>query len=230
MRILFNNLVNTSTLSATTENSFYPLANIKHPFLKKIYKATGNNTTVTITFSSVSSVDSCFIGLTNSASAVLKLYSATRVLLATENINVSTNGNVFTKVSGVSYCTIGFSATAPVYVGNIGVGKTYTMPDPLAEIIPDFVDNSEESISADGQLIANKVDWLKLVESSYFVDNIDDYNYIYSLFRSIDRPIWVAFFENTVDTINPLYSKVAFKAGKYKNRLYTFDVSVQEVR
>ena len=230
MRILFNNLVNNSTMSATTESSFYPLSNLKHPFLKKIYKATGNDTTVTIEFAIASAVDCCFIGLTNASSAVLRLYSATDVLLATETLNVSTNGNVFTKVSGVSYCTIGFSATAPVYVGNIGVGESYTMPDPLAEVIPDFVDNSEESISADGQLIVNKVEWLKLVESSYFVDNLDDYNYIYALFRSVDRPIWVAHFENTADTINPLYSKVKFKAGKKKDKLYEFSVTVQEVR
>lgn len=217
-------------MSATTESSFYPLSNLKHPFLKKIYKATANDSTVTIEFASPSSVDCCFIGLTNSASAVLRLYSASDVLLSTENINVSTSGNVFTKVSGVSYCTIGFSATAPVYVGNIGVGESYTMPDPIAEVIPDFVDNSEESISADGQLIVNKVEWLKLIESSYFVDNLDDYNYIYALFRAVDRPIWVAHFENTTDTINPLYSKVTFKAGKKKDKLYEFSVTVQEVR
>lgn len=230
MRILFDNLTNKSALSATDENLHYPVGNLKHPFIKKIFKSTANSSTVTVTFSADSSVDCCFLGFTNAASALLKLYSSTDVLLATENINTASSGNVFTRVSGVKYCTIGLSSTAPVYIGNIGIGESYTMPDPLSDMIPDFIDNSEQSISADGQVMTNNVKWLKLIEPDFFVSGFDEYNYIYSLFANVDRPIWVAPFEYTTGVINPFYAIVTFKAVKKDYKTFYFKVSIQEAR
>lgn len=230
MRILFNNLTNRAALSADTENLHYPVSNLKHPFLKKIYKATQNAATITIAFSADVTIDCCFLGFTNAASALLRCYSATDVLLATEAIKASTGGNVFARVAGVRYCTIGFSATAPVYLGNIGLGESYVMPDPLSSLIPDFVDNTEQSTSADGQVMINKVKWLKLIEPDFFADGFDEYNYIYEQFAAVDRPVWVAPFEYTTGVLDPFYAAVKFKADKKDSRIFYFKVTIQEAR
>ena len=230
MRVLPNNLVIDSTLSATNANVSYPIANIKHYFLKKIFKATDASTTITATFDTVQNIDCCYIGYTNATVATLKLYSASSVLLATKTINVSTNGGIFSTVQGVKYVTLDLASASNVYLGTFAVGDSYTMPDPDNNIIKGLLDNSTSYSSTDGQYALNKTQWLKKLELSFTIVGIDLYNEIYALFSQVDRPIWVDIYEELNNAINPYYAQVEFEEDSQSWHKYTFKLTCTEAR
>lgn len=230
MRILFENEILNATLSATNQNANYPIANVKHDFLTVPFKATDTSSVVTFTFSSVKTIDCCYIGFTNATSAVLKLYSIGSVLLSTVNLDIERGGQCFTSTPSVSYGTVTLTGSENIYLGAIAAGDSFTMPNPLATIIPDKVDNSKVYESDNGQISINKVEWLRKIEPSFFVEGIEDYNTVKAQFANVSHPVWVDTFENSTDTIKPIYGYVQFTPDSKDGRLYNFKVEVKECR
>lgn len=230
MRILFQNDAINAALSALHVDSNYPLSNLNHSFLKKIFKSTQNTDTVTITFSTVKSINCVYVGFTNATSITARMYDISSVLLSTEILNMDKPSSVFTPVGSVKYITLTFAAAAAVYVGTIGTGLNYTMPNPNATVVKDYVDNSSENSSADGQYMINKIEWLRKVPASFYVYDLDEYNLIYAAFSSVDRPVWVDFYEETVNAINPIYGIVKLGTPKKTERIFSFDLTVTEAR
>ena len=230
MRILFDNELINAVVTYVTENPNYPLFNLKDNFLKRIYKGTDLSEIITITFSTARSIDCCYIGYTNANTATLRLYSVTSVLLDTQTVNIANNGGVFSTVENVKYCTLTLGATANVYIGTIGIGDSYTLPDPLNNVMKDYIDNSSEYLSKDGQYAKNKIQWLKKVETDHYVLSMDDYNIIYALFADNERPVWVDIYESLDYGISPFYAKIDFKANNQSWRKYNFSVTSTEAR
>lgn len=231
MRILFDNKLNNATLSSLHQNSLYPVARLKDSFLKRIYKSTENSDTITIVFASEEKIDCIYIGFTNAltASAILKGISGNTLYSGT--INVQRGGGVITSTTGVKSAEITLSGTENIYLGTIGIGDAYTMPDPLNDIIKSFVDNSETYQSNDGQYSKNKIAWLRFIKASFAtVDDIDLYNEIYLLFSEVDRPVWLDCFENVNGALNPMYCSVEFKADSKNDKLYKFSFEATEAR
>ena len=230
MRILFDNILLSSTLSSINPNVSYPIDNIKDDFLKVIYKATATTDTVTIDFASIKSIDCFYIGFTNASGITLRLYSALDVLLATKTINPATSGGVFSQVNDAAYATVSLSATDNLYIGSIGIGNTYTMPNPLNSVIKKKVDNSKNYISPDGQYSVNRIPWLRSVETKHYVIGIDLYNEIYALFSGIEHPVWVDVYEELNSAINPMYSIVSFDPDSQSWYKYLFNIKSTEPR
>jgi hypothetical protein len=206
------------------------LSNIKDDFLKRIYKSTAATDSITIAFPAVQSVDCCYIGLTNSVTATLYLYNSGGLLVSTKTIDTETSGGCFARVDFVSYAIITLAGTENIYVGNVGIGLTYKMPNPNNNIIKSHVDNSTTYSSDDGQYSINKIAWLKKVELSFFVLGMDLYNEIYALFSLIQTPVWVDIYEELNNGINPTYSQLQFEEDAQTMRKYTFKCTMTEAR
>ena len=59
MKILFDNILEDSTLSATNESLNYPVANLGHPFLEKRFQSTTTTSTITADWTTDQCI-SCF--------------------------------------------------------------------------------------------------------------------------------------------------------------------------
>lgn len=231
MRILFDNKLNSATLSALHANSLYPVTRLKDTFLKRIYKSTQPSDEITITFASEIKVDSIYIGFTNALTASVVLKSSTDTTIYSGTLNIHRGGGIITPTTGVKSAVITFSGTENIYLGTIGIGDSYTMPDPLNDIIKGFVDNSKSYQSDDGQYAVNKIAWLRSVKASFATtDDIDLYNEIYLLFASVDRPIWLDCFENVDGALNPMYCSVEFKVDSKNDNIYKFSFEATEAR
>ena len=230
MRILFDDLVLSSTISMLHQNTNYAVNNIKHQFVKKIAMSTAISDTFTFAFPTAKRIDCCFLAFTNAQVATLQSYNSSDILLATNTINVTTMGGNFTAVENVKYCKLTLGGTENVYIGKVSIGDSYTMPDPLADIQKGFKDNSNVFLSDDGQVSINKVEWLRTIKPSFFTDDIDIYNEIYALFSAVEKPVWINCFENTLNVINPLYGYVEFSSDGREDKLYTFSFVATEAR
>lgn len=230
MKVLTQNYTDIATLSATNIDANYPLANLKHPFMKKIWKGTTSSESVTIDFGYARSVNSVYIGLTNANVLSVTLYNEYDSVLYTTGINATSKRATFATVVGVRYAIVYFTATDVVYCGNIGVGFAHTMPDPLNDVLKGYKDNSRRVETDDGQVMIHKSAWLRTIEPSFYVESRDDYNMWYGLFADIERPIWVDPFENTVDAINPIYGVVEFVPDSKDDRIYNFHLNITEAR
>lgn len=58
IQFLSNNLVDTASISASTENAQYPLTNLQHDFRTKVYRSTTNADTVVFDLGSTEDIDS----------------------------------------------------------------------------------------------------------------------------------------------------------------------------
>ena len=208
MRILFNNLLYNSTLSADTVNANYPLSNLKSDHLKKIYQATTTSAVITITIGAASQVNSCYIGFTNATSAVLALYNSSDVLLRTVSLNVSRGGGIFTTTQNVSYAKLTLAGSNTIYLGTIGIGYAYKMPDPNNDIVLKPIDNSDREYSTDGQLYINRADILHQIDATYSFESIDTYNEIIALWEDLQHPAWVDPYEENTGSINPMFCDI----------------------
>lgn len=231
MRILFDNKLLDATVSSVNANPLYPVSRLKDSFLKRIYKATAHTDTITILFAETSKIDCCYVGFTNANSMLLELKDSSENVLYSTYLNVNKGGGAFSSVSGVSKAVLTISSNDNIFLGTIGIGDTYTMPNPINDIIKAFVDNSTVYTTSDGQYSKNKIVWLRFLKASFAtVDDIDLYNEIFSLFADVDAPIWVDCFENVANVINPLYCSVEFKADSKSDTIYKFSFEATEAR
>lgn len=228
MKILFDNYALTSTITATTEDANYPLTNLKHDFLKKIYKATDTTATITLDFGSAKTVDCVYLGYTNATAITITLYSATDVVLHTQSITPAYIGAVFTAVASCRKLAVAITAATNVYVGNIGVGNSYTMPGHSPKAVKEQIDQSNKTVSSGGQYRRNKIPWRKQIETEHFVYGIDDWNTMYALFADVETPVWVDVFEGTPGAILPFYADVTLGSISRDKDQYTFAVTSSE--
>jgi hypothetical protein len=230
MRILPDNLAIVATLTALHTNLNYPESNLKHEWLTKIWKSTENDDTITVTFPEDQIIDCIYLGFTNSPIATVRLYSAAAVLLSTKVIDTTVAGTVFSAISGVRSIQIDLSFSVPVFLGGIGTGRTYTMPDPLNGVVKDFDDNTKIVRSDGGQVLMNKKAWLRSVPLSFVVLDLDQYNEIYAILADVDRPIWIDIYEERKNLINPIYGVMTMSKPSQSWKVWKFDAQVLEAR
>ena len=231
MRILFNNLIYASTLSADTVNANYPLTNLQNDSLKKIYKATATSAVITITLGTVSVVNSCYFGYTNASAAVLTLYNSSNTLLRTVTLDTTRGGATFTATSNVSYAKLTLTASSVVYLGGVGIGNNYTMPDPTNDIVLKPIDNSTRNYSDDGQLYINRVNILHQMDVTYSLESIDTYNAIMAKWEALVHPAWVEPYEENTGIINPMFCDITMDDSPTQSwKFYTWAHNYREVR
>jgi len=241
MRILFSNLLSTATLSAGGTSVNYPLANLQHVFLKRKFQqliaSVSDANALTLTWASDQTIDTILVGYTNGKTFTLKLYNTADTLLSTVSFTDTTYGSVFTAISGVRKAKLLIddnSGDSPmtVYLGGLGIGLSYQMPDPDAEWDPGMVDNSFGEVTIDGQVSAQYIEPLRTLKYAFEVYEKEDFDEIYSLVAGAGRltPVWVAPFENALTFEKPIYATCDFEPGQRKPRSYPFTLTLQEAR
>lgn len=212
-----------SSLDASTN---YPVANLGHPFLRKRYQNVTGADTITVTFAADETVNSFFVGYHNAREEIrltedgddriteegdlrlistskltMNLYSYAGVLLYTEDLYLTNQFEAihFAAVENVRYATIviDWSGLGAGYLGGIGLGLCYTMPDPQADWLDGKEDNSTAESSLTGQAMQDYVEpqtlrvfnFNAVPEATY--QSIKDS--IYAIGKG--RPVWIDFTE-----------------------------------
>lgn len=242
MRILFTNLAATATLSAGgTVSVNYPLANLSHVFLVKrfqqIISALSDAQALTLTWATDQTIDTVLLGYTNGTAFTLKLYDSAGTLLSTQSFTSAQMGKVFAAVSGVRSAKLiiddgsGIFAMT-VYLGGLGIGLSYAMPDPLADWEPGFEDNSFGATTIDGQVLGQYVEPLRTYTYNFFVETLADYDEIVALIKAAGKytPLFIAPTEGDMAQVLPIYATIQFSAPKKDGRLFTFSLTFKEAR
>jgi len=162
LKLLFDGLIGDSILSSSFPSPSYPVANLRHSFLKKRYQSSRDVDAVLIEFAAISTVDCFFFGITNASEIQLDLYSDADALLHTEIIEYPESDRVdsvhFTAVAGVAYATVTLTGdSVGVYLGGCDLGEAYTFPDPVAIWPEGWVDNTVTVKSPAGQASFDRV-------------------------------------------------------------------------
>jgi len=231
MRVLFNNLIYDATLTATYADGNYPVTNLIASAVKKIYKSTEVSDMITIIFDDAQTIDSCFVGYTNATNIVLSLYDSDSNLQYSTYISTDKLGKVFTPVGCVSYATLTFTSSDTLYVGTIGIGESYTMPDPDDGIVAKPIDNSTREFSTGGQLFINRVPIRKTFDTTISNILVDDYNAIFALWANLEHPVWVDVYEETSGIINPIFADVVMGEDPTQSwKRYALTLTFTEVK
>lgn len=211
MRILFDDLIYGSTVTADTEDANYPAINLQNDRMKKIYKATSTSSVITVVFDSVTSVNCCYLAFTNATSAILRLYNTSSVLLSTITVSLSRGGQTFTSVSGVASATLTISGSDTIYLGVFGIGESYKMPDPTDGFLLRPIDSSDIDYSTGGQKYFNPVPIRHYIEPQYSFQSVDMFNEIllkWETLHDTGRNAWVDPFEDNTGKMNPMWCHV----------------------
>jgi len=230
MKALFYNLAWEASLGMIHADPLYPVTNIRHAFLKKVCKSTENTDTIEMSFAADRSIDSIYIGYTNAISIHAELYNASSTLLYECDVPIATLAINFPIVSGVRSVYFEIQALTDIYIGAIGIGIAYEMPSPVHDWVPNFIDNSNESVSSDGQYLKNYVSPLAKYEMNFVVKGIDTFNEIRSLILSIERPIFIDLFEERRETVKPLYGIISMKPNAKSYNTFRFSLTITEAR
>jgi hypothetical protein len=234
MKILFSNLLLTSTPSALHPNGNYPVANLSHAFLKKIYKSTSNVDTITLDWATDQIINCLYCAFTNATTIQVKLYSSVGTLLKTIDLTAADPGATFAAVPYVRQAKIEITSPggALAYLGSIGIGLAYTMPDPLANWKDGSLDNSTKTRSPDGQVLMNKVPPLRRFAANFKVTDYETYLAIKALVDAVSRPVFADVFELAHSKYLPLYCDIdgGFGNPDKGDREFTFSLNLLEAR
>jgi hypothetical protein len=231
MRILSDNYSLTSTFSSTGTNTSYPLANLKSPFLEEIWKGLDADETITINFGTSKPVDCVYLGYTNATSITVKLYNSSDVLLYTIAVSAVSLGAVFSTVQSVRYATVRLQSGETVYCGNIGIGDSYVMPNPIMGVVEKPIDNSIIIRNAKGQTLKNKIPVLRGYDLSFGAMLIDSYNEVKALITDMDTPVWVDIYEQAHAKIPPVYALVTIDKDPSQSwGRYACSIKIEEAR
>lgn len=248
MKILFENLLHTATLSAGGTSVNYPPTNLKHHILKKKFQQTvaisggsmSDADALTLTWAADKTIDFIAVGYTNAATLTLKLYDSSDTLLDTQVFTSPSLGKSFTAVAGVRYVKLLMhdgSADNPMtlYLGGLGIGQGYTMPYPRYEWGNGLLDNSFGDVTIDGQVSGQYVEPLRILKFSFVTPDRYVFLYILGQVKAFGKytPLWLLPFPDALATVPALYATIP---GGLENqdrddaRQYTFDLTFQEAR
>lgn len=139
MRILYNNELENATISATNEDSSYPVENITHRFLEKIFKPTGPSV-VTIEFNMDTALSCIAVGFQNAATGTYTLKDSvgSTVLTGSLALTYETDMTYFTETTcrslelsftGTDYYIGGVSAGVPIEIDYWNVNPRQDKPN-----------------------------------------------------------------------------------------------------
>jgi hypothetical protein len=123
MKILYKNELENASLSATNENTSYPVANLTDRFLEKIFKSSSTSSVVTITFpvnTNISAIALGLIGATN-GTYTLKNSAGTSVLNGSLSMAYTTDITYFTETACRSI-ELTFNGASEFSMGGVSAG------------------------------------------------------------------------------------------------------------
>jgi hypothetical protein len=262
MRILNTNLLDTATLSAGGTSVNYPLANLKHVFLKKkfqqiidypdvtysgtpitytgevVFDISDETSALTLTWDTDQTIDTVMLGYTNAKQIELRLYDSASALLYSSQFTDDELGAVFAAVAGVRSAKVlmaadGDAALMTVYLGGLGIGLSYVMPDPVNDWQHGLVDNSFGVQTLDGQVLGQYIEPLRSHVYNFMTNSFAIFNEVKAIVKAAGKytPLWIAPFENSFATVKPLYATINGMESIAKNdNVYSFSLTFQEAR
>ncbi len=246
MKILFDNLLASATLSAGGTSLNYPLSNLLHAFLKKKFQQTVDGSSgmpdadaLTLTWLSNQIVDSIFIGYSNATLFTLKLYGSTGTLLYTKTFTDLEMGVSFAAVSGVRSAKLLLDdelglASMTVYLGGLGIGQSYIMPDPLNDWTLEQIDNSIGDTTLDGQVLGQYIEPLRSYSFNFKIGLRSIYSAVYNKVKALGRytPVFCAPFEDAMDEVPAMYVVLdgGFKSPSKDDNVFGFALTLLEAR
>jgi len=235
MRILFNNIFENASFLATNESLNYPVVNLAHPFLRKRFQSTSTSSEVTASFTSDQIMSCLFYGFHNFSSMTVVFKNSGGSTLLTLNITSPDDIGVeyFTTLTTVRSVVFTVTGAIGFYLGGVGGGACYSMPDPLAPYSPGDADNSDFVETPDGQTLQNFVTPLLEYEFGFRDQSGAVYKEIKTNYRSVGggKPLFIDLYEENRDKEPPIYGKITAVPGfTYQPRRYNFTLKIREAR
>jgi len=225
MYVLFDNVLMDTVITAIGEDANYPADNLKSAFLRKRYQSVATSDTITITFATLTAINSVYYAYTNADTIEVRLYDGATLL----NTLTGSDRYHFASVD-VDKVEIDLSGTDTVYLGGIGIGLDYQIDPPESFWAEDFDDRSIVSESDAGQVLQEYVEPLRVYD--FTIPTLDrmearalQTEYVKT---GIGRTLWV---DPDTDDLPMLYSTLTGAVVVQKNkRQYTANMSFREAR
>jgi hypothetical protein len=160
MRILTRNVIEeNSSISMTNSDVSYPVANVYSNMLEEIAQSAGNNTDITINFSTDKTIDSIFFGYHNASSAIFVFKNSTGTTLDTipfsfPNTNAKQYIDELTTVRSIEVSLV--TTETNLYIGNIACGKYTEIYHVMLPITVEHMDSSLYSQTSAGQFLTRQ--------------------------------------------------------------------------
>jgi len=238
MKILFKNIIeNNSGISATNQSLNYPVGNIAHPFLKKRFKSTGTTSLIIIDFDTDQCVSCFFWGYHSMTSFDVEFKNSVGTVLHTLNITTTPNTQVdseyFPEITTVRSIEMTINDSTGVYLGGLGAGCCFTMPNFISEYKKGNQDSSFDVESNDGQSLQNYSKPKRVYGLNFGALNDETTNLINDeyVLVGIGKPLYIDIFENLQSKEPPIYAKILTALNFNKNKLSaTFALQIREAR
>ncbi len=237
MKILYDNVALAyETIASDDGSPNYPAQNLVSPFLEKRFQSTVLADRVVFDFDYTPYTVNCFFYAFHTMSEIVfELYSG-GALVYTQTIAApeANSGAVhFAPVVMDELRVIVAAAGAPLYLGGVGFGESYVMPDPLADWPEDISDASVADGSPMGQDVQEYVDPLDVL--TYNFSNVERTvaETIKDIFKAVGvgGHFWIDPTERNHAFQRPLYVTLLEPVAPVKSGLrYSFTLKCREAR
>lgn len=223
MKLLFNGLLENSTLSSQYPSNSYPLSNLQDSFMTRRYQSSRDTDIIMMTFESESDVDCFFWGYTNAIQIIFGLYDYENALLYQQTIDnpeVGVDSIYFDMVEDASYALITISYDSiGVYLGRCDCGLVSVYPDPLQDFEEDFSDATVSNKSPNGQTSFDRAEPLRSPRFEFKGIGHDEMEAIKTDYINfgIGRPLFIDPFDKNHDFMMPYYGTIQRPLGSKKN-------------
>lgn len=237
MKILFENIFETATLTNTYASANYPVSNLVHVFLEKRYQPLSSLTdTITATWDTNQTADCIFLGFHTMASYTINFKnSADSILLTLTSSNPETTvRRIFSELTTIRKIEIlpVFSGT-PAYIGGIGCDNCYNMPD-FDTNYPLDIDDTTTFIESDyGQTLQTSRRTLKQYSFSFKNVELETKDEIIEKYNLVKKgkPFFISVFDQGINDILPIYAKFIDEPRVVKNyRRFDISIKLKEAR
>ena len=236
MKLLYDNLIQTATLSSDNATSTTNVNNLKDRILKLKYDATGSTDTVYAEWTSDQTISCIALGYHNlsGASYVLKNSGGSTIGSGTLEYSYDTNMTYFAAVSGVRTLEVSLTSSDNIYLGGLGCGTTFDVDGHNVNPRFDFQNQGSATWLTGGQTYGAQSAVLEYWRATIEVENSDRL-----LFKSALNkvgnwfPIYADLYEENHAEQRPIYGILQgdgqFSRDSY-NKLYGTTIVVKEAR
>lgn len=235
MKVLFRNVFENASFSATNESLNYPVSNLIHPFLRKRFQSSGISSIITASFEDDQIMDCFFYGWNNLESLDVVFKNSVDAILLSVNITEpeDVGSFYFSKLTSVRSVEITVNGLIGVFLGGVGAGLCYAMPNPLASYDPGSTDNSSSIESPYGQTLQSYIKPLRELEYGFRDQTLEIRKEVESLYRSvgIGKPIYFDLYEEDREKEPQIYGKIVNALRfPYSPRRHNFTIKIREAR
>jgi len=244
MRILYDNKIKVSTLTATTESYNFPLGNLIDNLLSLPFKATDITVDVTIVFDAPTKVNCVGVAGHNATEVRVSLYTLaadTAWVLRSTNTPVHETDMFYNDDVMVEKVVVRFEGSSLISVGSLMVGEFYDMPKPNAYYAEKYVITNQRTDTAFGGVYGSDGVMLLSIDPTFAVVDHAQYKEITAIIRILRNynPAYVDMTALNHVYREPMYatmnmSEVATQRDKRRdlqsNPKHSFSLTIKEAR